>query len=320
MGVKRSVVLLMKTKILVIVGPTAVGKTSLSIEIAKEMNGEIISGDSMQIYKGLDIGTAKVTPEEMEGIPHYLIDEVEPWDNYTVTIFQKRAKELIEQITAKGKIPIIVGGTGLYIESLLYDVSYGGEGQTDLSFRNEKEAVAEEKGNLYLWEELKEVDPEAAHKIHYNNRRRVIRALEVFHVTGEPFSSYQNERQQKEAIYDAKVIGLDTDRSMLYDRINLRVDQMLADGLEQEAYRLVEQSLEDTQAAKGIGYKEWFAFFKGEQTKEEVTEQIKQNSRRYAKRQLTWFRNRMSSVSWWDLVDNPTDKKRVLSEVKAFFN
>ena len=308
----------MKTKILVIVGPTAVGKTSLSIELAKEMNGEIISGDSMQIYKGLDIGTAKVTPEEMDGVPHYLIDEVEPWDNYTVTVFQKRAKELIEQITAKGKIPIIVGGTGLYIESLLYDVSYGGEGQTDSAFRSEKEAVAEEKGNLYLWEELNEIDPEAANNIHYNNRRRVIRALEVFHVTGEPFSSYQNERQQKEAVYEAKIIGLDTARSVLYDRINLRVDQMIAAGLEKEAYQLVEQNLEHTQAAKGIGYKEWFAYFKGEESLAEVSEHIKQNSRRYAKRQLTWFRNRMNDVSWWDLVENPTDQEKVLVEVKAF--
>ncbi|MFL2100723.1 tRNA (adenosine(37)-N6)-dimethylallyltransferase MiaA [Desemzia sp. FAM 23991] len=310
----------MKTKILVIVGPTAVGKTSLSIEIAKKMNGEIISGDSMQIYKGLDIGTAKVTSEEMEGIPHYLIDEIEPWGNYTVTVFQKRAKELIKQITAKGKIPIIVGGTGLYIESLLYDVSYGGEGQTDPVFRNEKEAIAEEKGNLFLWEELKKIDPEAAQKIHHNNRRRVIRALEVFHVTGEPFSSYQNERQQKESIYDAEIIGLDTARSVLYDRINLRVDQMLAAGLEKEAYQLVEQGLEDTQAAKGIGYKEWFSYFKGEETKSEVIEQIKQNSRRYAKRQLTWFRNRMDNVSWWNLVEHPTDEKQVLAEVEAFFN
>lgn len=310
--------LLMKTKILVIVGPTAVGKTNLSIEIAKKLNGEIISGDSMQVYKGLDIGTAKVTPEEMDGIPHYLIDEVEPWDNYTVTVFQKRAKELIEEITAKGKIPIIAGGTGLYIESLLYDVSYGGEGQTDPTFRNEKEAVAEKKGNLYLWEELNKIDPESADKIHYNNRRRVIRALEVFHVTGEPFSSYQNERQQKESMYEAKIIGLDTTRSVLYDRINLRVDQMIAVGLEKEAYHLVGKSLEHTQAAKGIGYKEWFSYFKGEETKAAVIEQIKQNSRRYAKRQLTWFRNRMDDVSWWDLIENPADQEKVLAEVKAF--
>ncbi|MBM6614218.1 tRNA (adenosine(37)-N6)-dimethylallyltransferase MiaA [Desemzia sp. RIT804] len=309
----------MKTKILVIVGPTAVGKTNLSIEIAKEMNGEIISGDSMQIYKGLDIGTAKITPEEMEGIPHYLIDEVEPWDSYTVTVFQKRAKKLIQQITAKGKTPIIVGGTGLYIESLLYDVSYGGEGQTDLVFRDEKEAVAKEKGNLYLWEELKGIDPEAAQKIHYNNRRRVIRALEVFYVTGELFSSYQNERQQKESVYEAKIIGLDTARSVLYDRINSRVDQMVAAGLEKEAYQIVEQGWENMQAAKGIGYKEWFSYFKGEESIEDVVEQIKQNSRRYAKRQLTWFKNRMNDVSWWDLIDRPTDQKQVMAEVKAFF-
>lgn len=310
--------LLIKTKILVIAGPTAVGKTSLSIEMAKALDGEIISGDSMQIYKGLDIGTAKVMPDEMEGIPHYLIDEVDPSESYTVTDFQKRAKGLIADITSRGKIPIIAGGTGLYIESLLYDVSYGGEGKTDASFRKEQEALAQQKGNLYLWETLNEIDPEAAKKIHFNNQRRVIRALEVYHVTGQPFSAYQNEREIKEAVYDAKIIGLDTDRSVLYERINLRVDQMNDAGLEKEARFLYDANLQDTQAAKGIGYKEWFPFFEGQQTEQEVIEQIKQNSRRYAKRQLTWFRNRMENVSWWDLVKHPTDLEKVLVEAETF--
>lgn len=311
--------LLIKTKILVIVGPTAVGKTSLSIEMAKTLDGEIISGDSMQIYKGLDIGTAKVMPREMEGIPHYLIDEVDPSESYTVTDFQKRAKDLIADITSRGKIPIIAGGTGLYIESLLYDVSYGGQGQTDASFRKEQEAVAQQEGNLYLWEKLNEIDPESAKKIHFNNQRRVIRALEVYHVTGEPFSAYQNEREVKESIYDAKIIGLDTQRAVLYERINLRVDQMIATGLEKEARYLYDNHLQNTQAAKGIGYKEWFPCFDGQLTEEEVVERIKQNSRRYAKRQLTWFRNRMEQVSWWDLVAQPTDLEKVLVEAELFF-
>lgn len=311
--------LLIKTKILVIVGPTAVGKTSLSIEMAKALDGEIISGDSMQIYKGLDIGTAKVMRDEMDGIPHYLIDEVEPNESYTVTDFQKRAKRLIADITSRGKVPIIAGGTGLYIESLLYDVSYGGEGQTDVPFRKEQEALAKKEGNLYLWEKLNRIDPEAANKIHFNNQRRVIRALEVYHVTGQPFSIYQNERGVKGSIYDAKIIGLDTERSVLYERINLRVDQMVEVGLEKEARLLYDSNLQDTQAAKGIGYKEWFPYFNDQQTEEEVVEQIKQNSRRYAKRQLTWFRNRMEKVSWWDLVKQPTDLEKVLAEAETFF-
>lgn len=308
----------MKTKILVIVGPTAVGKTALSIDIAKAVDGEIISGDSMQIYKGLDIGTAKISLKEMQGIPHYLISEVNPGDNYTVSVFQKRARKLIEEISARGKVPIVVGGTGLYVESLLYDVSYGGEGNTDPAFRQEKEALAEGKGNRYLWEELNELDSEAAEKIHYNNRRRVIRALEVFQVTGKPFSHSQNEREEKEPVYDAKIIGLDTTRSLLYERINQRVDQMAAAGLEKEARDLYNQHLEDTQAAKGIGYKEWFPYFNGEKPLEEVFEQIKQNSRRYAKRQLTWFRNRLKDVSWWNLVENPREKESILAEVQNF--
>lgn len=308
----------MKTKIIVIVGPTAVGKTALSIDIAKAVNGEIISGDSMQIYKELDIGTAKATEKEMQGIPHYLISEVNPEDSYTVSIFQKRARELIEQISARGKVPIIVGGTGLYVESLLYDVSYGGEENTDATFRQETEALAEEKGNFYLWEELNRKDPAAAQKIHFNNRRRMIRALEVYHITGKPFSSYQNEREQKEPMYDAKIIGLDTTRSLLYERINQRVDQMIAAGLEKEASYLYEHHMEDTQAAKAIGYKEWFPYFKGVKSFEEIVEQIKQNSRRYAKRQLTWFRNRLTNVSWWNLVENPLGEEELLTEVKDF--
>lgn len=309
-----------KPKIIVIVGPTAVGKTSLSIALAKRFDGEIISGDSMQIYKQLDIGTAKATLTERSGIPHYLIDEVSAAENYTVSDFQKRARCLIQEISAKGKVPIIVGGTGLYMESLLYDVSFGGKGENDGIFRAEKEAEAAEHGSLYVWEELKKADPIAAENIHVNNVRRVIRALEVLHVTGRPFSASQNERETKEPLYDANIIGLTTDRALLYKRINKRVEEMIDQGLETEARWLVEQGLQEAQAMRGIGYKEWLPYFNGEGTVSSVVESIQQNSRRYAKRQFTWFRNRMKDVEWWNLVERPESEKDLIEEVQQFLN
>lgn len=307
-----------KLPIIVIVGPTAVGKTSLSIALAKQFNGEIISGDSMQIYKKLNIGTAKASLTEQAGIPHYLIDEVAVSESYTVSDFQKRGRQLIQEISAKGKLPIIVGGTGLYIESLLYAVSLGGSGENDLVFRAQKEKEAAEYGAIYLWEELRQLDPTAAEKIHMNNVRRVIRALEVYHVTGQLFSSYQNEREIKEPLYNMKIIGLTTDREMLYERINERVHLMVEHGLESEARWLAEQQLLDAQATRGIGYKEWQPYFKGEASLDEVIAAIQQNSRRYAKRQLTWFRNRLPAVSWWDLVKQPETKKQLVEEVQQF--
>ncbi|WP_192988442.1 tRNA (adenosine(37)-N6)-dimethylallyltransferase MiaA [Carnobacterium mobile] len=307
-----------KLPIIVIVGPTAVGKTSLSIALAKQFNGEIISGDSMQIYKKLNIGTAKASLTEQAGIPHYLIDEVEVSESYTVSDFQKRGRQLIQDISAKGKTPIIVGGTGLYIESLQYDISLGGSGENDLIFRAQKEMEATEYGSHYLWEELRQLDPAAAEKIHVNNVRRVIRALEVHHVTGQLFSSYQNEREMKEPLYNMKVIGLTTERNILYDRINERVHLMIEQGLESEARWLAEQQLQNAQAARGIGYKEWQPYFEGRSSLDEVIAAIQQNSRRYAKRQLTWFRNRLPDISWWDLVKQPESKKELVEEVQQF--
>lgn len=307
-----------KKKIIIIVGPTAVGKTSLSIFLAKAVNGEVISGDSMQIYRNLTIGTAKVSKEEQQEIPHYLIDEVDVTTSYAVSDFQKRARFLIEEISARGKVPIIVGGTGLYIESLLYDVTFGGSGENDLAFREAQEALAIEKGNHYLWEQLIKVDPVAAENIHFNNRRRIIRALEVYHVTGQPFSSYQSERQEKELLYDAKIIGLTTEREELYKRINLRVEHMLEAGLIQEAEWLYQQQLPDTQASKGIGYKELVPYFEKKATLQEAQEAIQQNSRRYAKRQLTWFKNRLENVEWFDLLASPEEEEHIKNEVKRF--
>lgn len=310
----------MKEKIVVIVGPTAVGKTSLSIELAKHFDGEVISGDSMQIYKGLDIGTAKASLKEQAGVPHHLINEINPDESYSVSDFQKKARLLIKEITARGKLPIIVGGTGLYIESLLYDVSHGGTGKTDEAFRLEKEKEADEKGNVYLWEELNRLDPAAAEKIHYNNRRRVIRAMEVHHVTGQLFSVFQNEREKKEQLYDAKIIGLNTTRDLLYERIDLRVEQMMNNGLEKEAKKLFKLGLTDTQSSKGIGYKEWFPYFEGMCSKAVVLEMIQLHSRRYAKRQLTWFKNRLRDVDWFNLIEYPNNKELIFEEIKDFLD
>lgn len=309
-----------KPKVIVIIGPTAVGKTSLSISLAKEFDGEIISGDSMQIYKKLDIGTAKVSLAEQAGIPHHLIDEVAVDDRYSVSDFQKKGRKWIDDITKRDKVPIVVGGTGLYIESLLYDVSFGGTGETDFEFRIKKESEAELYGVEKLWDELKEVDPVAAKTIHANNVRRVIRALEVYHTTGIPFSKYQKEREEKESLFDVKIIGLTTDRSLLYSRINERVLKMIEQDLESEAKWLVDQNLLDSQAIRGIGYKEWIPYFNKENSIEQVTAEIQQNSRRYAKRQLTWFRNRTKQVSWWDLVKDPESEIKLKEEVNCFLS
>ncbi|WP_034550380.1 tRNA (adenosine(37)-N6)-dimethylallyltransferase MiaA [Carnobacterium funditum] len=307
-----------RSKVIVIVGPTAVGKTSLSIALAKEYDGEIISGDSMQIYKQLNIGTAKVSIAEQAGIPHHLIDEVTVSQSYTVSDFQKKGRRLIQDITARGKIPIIVGGTGLYIESLLHDISLGGAGKSDLAFRVQKESEAELFGVTHLWNELEKLDPVAAKTIHANNVRRVIRALEVHHTTGIPFSKYQEEHEDKEPLFDEKIIGLTTDRSILYNRINERVYKMIDEGLELEARWLFDQNLQNAQALKGIGYKEWIPYFNKEESIENVVTEIQKNSRRYAKRQLTWFRNRTKNVSWWDLVKEPETEIKLKEEINYF--
>ena len=299
-------------KVLVIVGPTAVGKTALSIELAQKYNGEIISGDSMQVYKGLDIGTAKVTEAEMEGIPHYLIDCCEQNEAYSVSIFQKEARKQIEAIRQRGKLPIIVGGTGLYIQALLYDFQLGGAQEGDTGIREKYQAYAQEQGNEALWQLLNERDPLAASKIHFNNQRKVVRALEVLEVTGESIAAPSAEPAR---LYDYFLIGLTTDRTVLYERINHRVDLMMEQGLLAEAEQLKDQA--DVQAAQGIGYKEFFPYFEGRATLADVVEEIKLHSRRYAKRQLTWFRNRLNP-HWVNLVEHPEHLPELEQTVQAW--
>ena len=300
-------------KVIAIVGPTAVGKTSLSIELAKQFNGEIISGDSMQVYRGLDIGTAKVTAEEMEGIPHHLIDVRDVDKSYSAADFQKAARKAIQEISDRGKLPIIVGGTGLYIQSLLWDYKLGNEGELeDDSLRAKYEAFAEENGNLALWEKLQLTDPLAAEKIHCNNRKKMIRALEVFELTGH---SILEPKEQPKELYNSFLIGLNTDRSILYQRINQRVDLMVEQGLLAEAKNLAKNPT--VQAAQGIGYKEFFPYLSGGSSLEAALEEVKLHSRRYAKRQLTWFRNRMS-VRWYDLIQQPEKIDEIKTEIATW--
>ncbi len=308
-----------KDKIVVIVGPTAVGKTALSIQLAEKFKGEIISGDSMQIYKDLDIATAKVTPAEMKGIPHHLIDIKEIEEDYSVSDFQSEASQKIKEITNRGHLPIIVGGTGLYIESLLYPVSHA-QVEANEELRIELGKIANDMGNKKLWNRLNKVDPEAAQKIHPNNVRRVIRAIEVYEETGQLFSDFQNERNKKESDYDVFLVGLNTERERLYERINQRVDEMAKAGLIEEAQRLWEKvgPRLNVQSARGIGYKELFDYFNQESSLEEAIDTVKQNSRRYAKRQITWFKNRFDQVRWYDLVEHPQTIENSFQEIGEF--
>ncbi|MEW9180479.1 tRNA (adenosine(37)-N6)-dimethylallyltransferase MiaA [Bacillus mycoides] len=289
-----------REKVAVIIGPTAVGKTKLSIDLAKALNGEIISGDSMQIYRTMDIGTAKVTTDEMDGIPHYMIDIKDPEDSFSVAEFQESVRKCIREITERGKLPIIVGGTGLYIQSVLFDYQFTDEAG-DATYREQMEKLALEHGVEYVHKKLQEVDPESAERIHANNVRRVIRALEIFHTTGEKMSK-QLEKQENELLYDVSLIGLTMDREMLYDRINLRVNLMIEQGLLEEVKGLHERGVRDCQSIQAIGYKEIYDYFENRVSLEEAVSQLKTNSRRYAKRQLTWFRNKMD-VTWFDVTD-----------------
>ncbi|TLG80877.1 tRNA (adenosine(37)-N6)-dimethylallyltransferase MiaA [Vagococcus zengguangii] len=297
-----------KPKLIVIVGPTAVGKTALSVALAQKFNGEIISGDSLQVYQQLDIGTAKATKEEQAGVPHYLLDVIPLEGSYSASHFQQAARQHIVDIVSHGKTPIVVGGTGLYIQSLLFDFELGAdEGQVTeaekQAFREKWETIMLTEGRDKPWQYLKQIDPEAAATIHENNTRRVIRALELKELFGRSITEQQVDFTNLEnALYDVKIIGLTTERELLYDRINQRVDLMMTQGLMDEVALLADKR--HVQGAQGIGYKEFFPYLDGRMTLEEAVEQVKQNSRRYAKRQLTWFRNRMP-VEWWDLVQTP---------------
>ncbi|SMQ72176.1 tRNA dimethylallyltransferase [Bacillus sp. OV166] len=300
-----------KQKLLVIIGPTAVGKTKLSIEMAKRYNGEIISGDSMQIYRGMDIGTAKIKKDEMEGIPHYLIDIKEPFENFSVAEFQLLVRAKIGEIAKKGKLPIIVGGTGLYIQSVIYDYQFS-DVSGDETYRLKLEERAKKIGNEALYKELVEVDPGSASQIHPNNVRRVIRALEIFHLTGKTMQEFQST-QQPDLLYNTAMVGLSMEREKLYERINYRVDLMMQEGLIEEVKGLYQRGLRDCQSIQAIGYKEMYAYLEGIVPLEAAIENLKQNSRRYAKRQLTWFRNKME-VSWFDMT-NVEDTSKKITEI-----
>ncbi|WP_204557378.1 tRNA (adenosine(37)-N6)-dimethylallyltransferase MiaA [Bacillus ectoiniformans] len=296
-----------RKKLIVLIGPTAVGKTALSIRLAKKFNGEIISGDSMQVYKGMDIGTAKITKDEMEGIPHHLLDIKEPDEAFSAAEFQELVRGKIEEISSRGAIPIIVGGTGLYIQSVIYDYQFS-EAGGDKEFREKLEKEAEIAGNEELHQRLNALDPVSAANIHPNNVRRVIRALEVLHTTGKSVSEYQSQ-QKPELLYETALIGLTMEREKLYSRINRRVELMMQQGLLQEVDTLWNKGIKSGQAIQAIGYKELYSYLRGEVSLESAIEQLKQNSRRYAKRQLTWFRNKMS-VEWFDLSDEAEAEKK----------
>jgi tRNA dimethylallyltransferase len=294
----------MKIPVVAIVGPTAVGKTKLSIELAKRFNGEIISGDSMQIYRGLDIGTAKVTKEEMQGIPHYMIDIKDPHESFSVHEFKNKVQGYIHSIFTSGKLPIIVGGTGFYIQSTLYDFHFSDEKRDEEYEKKLKEEI-ERFGIEPVYERLKKIDPEQANKIHPNNIRRVIRALEVYDKTGLTMSEL-HKKQSKESPYHPILIGLAMEREELYKRINHRVDQMMEDGLLEEVRTLYMQGLKDSQSMQGIGYKEFIPYFEGEITLSEAIELLKRNSRRYAKRQYTYFKNKLP-VLWYPISESTID-------------
>lgn len=308
-----------KQKIIVVVGPTAVGKTSLGVTISEMFDGEVISGDSLQVYKELDIGTAKVTKEEAKGVKHHLIDIKNKEETYSAFDFQQSAKRLLKDMKKRDKLPVIVGGTGLYVQSLLFDFDLGAKEDAPevLISRKKWTELADNLSAEELWNELKNLDPEAAENIHMNNQKRVIRALEVIETTGKSITKQQTSSiiDLSSSPYDVLLIGLTTDRKLLYDRINTRVDSMMEVGLLEEANMVY--SIRTAQAAQGIGYKEFFPYFDGEIDLEDAVDSVKQQSRRYAKRQLTWFRNRMDA-QWWDLVQEPESLNSLLSEIKKW--
>lgn len=284
-----------KPKVIIICGPTASGKTALSIELAKTINGEIVSCDSMQIYKDMDIGTAKPTAEEMQGIKHYLLDFIEPDKRYSVAEFKKDAEKAIEQILAKGKIPIVVGGTGLYVDSLIYGIEYQ-DIPLDEEYRNKLEQIANEKGLEVLYEKAKQIDEQAMKKISPNDKKRIMRVLEIYKATGKNKTEQEMESRKNEVKYDFKVFAINMDREVLYDRINKRVDIMIEQGLIEEVKNIIQKYSEFPTAMQGLGYKEVVEYLNGNCSKEEMIEKIKMETRRYAKRQLTWFRKNKQTI------------------------
>lgn len=291
-----------KQKVIVICGPTASGKTKLSIELAKKLNGEIVSADSMQIYKEMNIGTAKPTKEEMQGIKHYLLDFVSPDKRYSVAEYKKDAIEAIEKIIEKGRVPIVIGGTGLYINSLIYGIEYP-ETEIDLDYREKLEEIAKNEGISKLYEMAKKIDAEAMKTISENDKKRICRVLEIYHATGKTKTEQEIESRKKGPKYNYLVFGINMEREKLYDRINRRVDIMLADGLIEEVKEILEKYKEFPTAMQGLGYKEVVEYLNGDISKEDMINKIKMETRRYAKRQLTWFR-RYENITWLDGLED----------------
>ncbi len=299
----------------VLTGPTAVGKTALSIELAKKINGAIISADSMQVYKYMDIGSAKVMPEEMDGIKHYLIDELSPEDEFNVFVFKDMAKKALNEIYADGKIPIIAGGTGFYIQGLLYDIDFT-EQEIDEDYRNRLYDFAKEHGNHALHEKLKNIDPASYESIHENNVKRVIRAIEYYHTCHEPISAHNEKERNRTSPYNYAYFVLNDDRANLYSRIDKRVDIMVEKGLIDEVKRLKAMGYtQDMVSMKGIGYKEIHAYLDGAYSLDEAIEKVKLESRRFAKRQLTWFRREKDTI-WIDKNEYSYDDNKILSKIQ----
>lgn len=300
-----------KNPLIILTGPTAVGKTALSVKLAKKIHGEIISADSMQVYRYMDIGSAKIKKEEMEGVPHHLIDVLNPEDEFNVYIFQKMANECLAGIYERGHIPIVAGGTGFYIQALLYDIAFEQE-EENSSIRERLEKLAKEKGNAYLHNMLKEVDPLSAEEIHENNVKRMIRALEFYELNRAPISIHNKEQRERESAYNSCYFVLNDDREKLYERIDRRVDGMLKDGLLDEVKQLKNMGYHKGMVSmQGLGYKEILAYLEGETTLEEAVYLIKRDSRHFAKRQLTWFR-RERNVIWLSKPEFSYDDDKIL--------
>ena len=301
-----------KPTVIVICGPTASGKTALSIELAKKINGEVVSADSMQIYKDMDIGSAKVTKDEMDGIKHYLIDIVSPDERYSVADYKKAAKAAIKEILEKNKIPIIVGGTGLYVDSLIYEIEYNNI-KIDEEYRQLLKSIKENEGLEKLYEMAQEIDPEAMKKISKNDYKRISRVLEIYHETGKTKTQQEAESRLKEIPYNYKVFAIDYEREKLYDRINKRVDIMIENGLIKEVQNLLNKYEEFPTAMQGLGYKEVKQYLENQISKEEMIEKIKQESRRYAKRQITWFKKNDNTI-WINGLDSIPENIKIIME------
>ncbi len=304
----------LKKPLIVLTGPTAAGKTELSIALAKKLNGAIISADSMQVYKYMNIGSAKIRPEEMQGVRHYLVDVLDPREEFHVARFQQMAKEAMEEIYRNGQLPIVVGGTGFYIQALLKDIDFD-ESSGELPCRKELEETARREGGAVLYERLKQVDPESAEAIHPNNVKRVIRALEFYQETGQPISLHNKEQKEKQPPYTYAYFVLNDDRARLYERIDRRVDRMVEQGLVEEVRWLKEHGYDRSLVSmQGLGYKELFPYLDGTCSLEEAVEIIKRDTRHFAKRQITWFK-REPDVIWLNQQEFGYDKQKILKRM-----